>query len=60
MENNLQELLIKFERDPTVGSKAMDLLSRYSVRVGAITRTDVVVMALQFHSNPWKTAYVNS
>ena len=44
MENSLQELLIIFDCDPTIGSKVMDLLSPYLGRVGGITRPDVVVM----------------
>ena len=45
MENTLRELLTKFERDLTVESNVIELLSRYSSRVGVIARTDVVVMA---------------
>ena len=37
MENSLRKLLKKFERDPTVKSKVMDLFSRYSGRVGGTT-----------------------
>ena len=36
MENNLRKLMKTFERDPTVGSKVMDLLSWYSGRVRGI------------------------
>jgi hypothetical protein len=42
MENSLRKLLKKFERDPTVGSKVMDLFNRYSGGVGGTTRTDIV------------------
>ena len=41
-ENNPRKLPKIFERDPTVGSKVMDLLSRYSRRVGGMARIDVV------------------
>jgi len=44
MENSLQKLFYKFERDPTVASKVMELLSRYSGRVGGMARLEVVGM----------------
>ena len=44
MENRLLKLLKNFERDPAVGSKVMDLLSRYSGRVGGIAQPDVIVV----------------
>ena len=44
MENCIWKLLRKFKRDPTVGSKVMDLLRRYSGRVGGIAGPDVVVV----------------
>ena len=44
MENSLRKLLKKFQHDPTVGSKVMDLLSRYSRRVDCIPFTNVVVV----------------
>ena len=43
MENNLRKHLKKFERDPTIKSKVMDLLSWYSGHVGGITSPDVVM-----------------
>jgi len=33
-ENSLRKLLKTFGRDPTIGSKVMDLFSRYGGRVG--------------------------
>ncbi|KAL3566426.1 hypothetical protein D5086_031841 [Populus alba] len=44
MENSLQKLIKTFESDITVGSKVMDLLSRYSGRVSGIARLDVFVV----------------
>ena len=44
MENSLEKLLKKYERDPTVESNVMDLLSRYSGRVGGIHGPDIVVV----------------
>ena len=44
MENSPWELLIKFECDPMVGSKVMDLLIQYSGRGGASAPTDIVVV----------------
>ena len=41
-EKNLRKRLQKFERDPTVGSKVMDLFMRYFARVCGTTRTDIV------------------
>jgi hypothetical protein len=37
-ENSLRKLLEKFGRDPTVGSKVIDLLSRYSGRLDGTPR----------------------
>ena len=44
MQNSLRKLLKKFQRDPTIESKVMDLLSQYSRRVSGIARTDVIGM----------------
>jgi hypothetical protein len=43
-ENSLQKVLKNFKRDPTVGSKVMDLFRRNIGRVGGTTRTDIVSM----------------
>ena len=59
MENSLRKLLQKFERDPTVGSNIMDLLSRYLGRVGGIARPEVVVVELRFHATTWRRAFEN-
>ena len=42
MENNLRKLIKKIERYPTVKSKVVDLLSRYSGRGGGRASPDVV------------------
>ena len=39
IENNLRKLVKKFERDPTVGSRDTDLLTRYSSLVGGMAPT---------------------
>ena len=44
MENSLRKLLQKFERDPTVGSKVLDLWSRYSGLGGGNALQAVVVV----------------
>ena len=60
MDNSLWKLLKKFKRYPTLGSKVIDLLSRYFGRVGGIARPDIVIVEYQFHATPWKTTYKNS
>jgi hypothetical protein len=59
-ENSLRKVLKNFERNPTVGSKVMDLFSRYCSRVGGTTRTDIVGVDLGINATPRKTAYGNS
>ena len=44
MENSLRKHLKKFKRDPTVGYKVMDLLSRYLGLVGGTARPDAAVV----------------
>ena len=39
IEHSLQELVKKFERDPTVGSIVRDLLTRFSSAVGGMAPT---------------------
>ena len=39
IENSLRKLVKKFERDPTVGSRDTDLLTRYSSLVGGMAPT---------------------
>ena len=39
IENSLEKLVKKFERDPTVGSRDTDLLTRYSRVVGGMAPT---------------------
>ena len=39
IENSLRKLVKKFERDPTVGSRDTDLLTRYSRVVGGMAPT---------------------
>ena len=39
IENSLLKLVKKFERDPTVGSIAIDLLARFSSIVGGMAPT---------------------
>ena len=39
MENSLRKLVKQFERDPTVGSIVMDILTRYSSGVGGMAPT---------------------
>ena len=60
MENSLRELLKTFERDLTVESKVMDLLSRYSGSVSGNARPDAVVVDQRFHASPSKAAKGNS
>ena len=35
----------------------MDLLIRYSYRVGVTARPDIVVVRYRFHATPYKTAF---
>ena len=39
IENSLRKLVKTFERDPTVGSRDMDLLTQYSSCVGRVAPT---------------------
>ena len=39
IEHNLRKLVKKFERDPTIGSIVMDLLTRFSCVVGGMAPT---------------------
>ena len=39
IENSLRKIVKKFERDPTVGSRDTDLLTRYSSLVGGMAPT---------------------
>ena len=50
----------QFYSDSTVGSIVMDLLGRYSHRVVAMARPDVVRVENRCHATPCKTAFGNS
>ena len=51
MENNIRKLMKKFQRDPMVGSIDMDLLSRYSDRLGGMALTGRYRRVVPIQSN---------
>ena len=60
IENSLQKLLEKFDRDPMVGSKVIDLIRRYSGRGDGSAGPGVLVVEYRFHATPTKTPFRNS
>ena len=60
MANNLRKFIKNFERNPTVGSKVVDLLSRYLGRGGGSALMVVDIVEYRCKATPRRTAYGNS